>query len=179
MLNCILRSNPNAKFMYVVDTRPRINAMANRAAGKGYENENFYENINGIESSGWLKHVKAVLDTSLFISQAIQEGVSVVVHCSDGWDRTAQVCSLAGIFLDPYYRTIQGFQELQEVDERGASENGGSSEGVSPCGGGATTSSMTVEQLSLEVQSVALEWKTLRNVRECSCSTPFDTFSRK
>jgi myotubularin-related protein 6/7/8 len=24
MLNCILRSNPNAKFMYVVDTRPRV-----------------------------------------------------------------------------------------------------------------------------------------------------------
>jgi myotubularin-related protein 6/7/8 len=66
--------------------------------------------LSGIESSGWLKHVKSVLDTSLFISQAIQEGVSVVVHCSDGWDRTAQVCSLAGIFLDPYYRTIQGFQ---------------------------------------------------------------------
>lgn len=40
--------------MYVVDTRPRINAMANRAAGKGYENEAFYENIKfqflGIEN---------------------------------------------------------------------------------------------------------------------------------
>jgi myotubularin-related protein 6/7/8 len=66
--------------------------------------------LGGIESSGWLKHVKSVLDTSWFIAQAIEEGVSVVVHCSDGWDRTAQVCSTAAIFLDPYYRTIQGFQ---------------------------------------------------------------------
>lgn len=40
----------------------------------------------------------------------MEEKVSVVVHCSDGWDRTAQTCSLAGIMLDPYYRTIHGFQ---------------------------------------------------------------------
>ena len=38
------------------------------------------------------------------------EGTSVLVHCSDGWDRTAQTCSLAGLILDPYYRTIPGFQ---------------------------------------------------------------------
>ncbi|GFV60258.1 myotubularin-related protein 8 [Trichonephila clavipes] len=34
-------------------------------------------------------------------------------------------------------------------------------------------------QLMEELDSVALEWKTLRNVRECICSTPFDHFSRK
>lgn len=45
MLNHVLRTNPNSGFMYVVDTRPKINAMANRAAGKGYENKAFYENI--------------------------------------------------------------------------------------------------------------------------------------
>lgn len=54
MLEAIRNTNPNSKFMYVVDTRPRINAMANRAAGKGYENEAFYENIKfqflGIEN---------------------------------------------------------------------------------------------------------------------------------
>ncbi|XP_021924449.1 myotubularin-related protein 8 isoform X2 [Zootermopsis nevadensis] len=152
MLNCVLRTNPNNSFMYVVDTRPRINAMANRAAGKGYENENFYENIKfhflgienihvmrsslaklietcelksptmnsflgGIESSAWLRHIKSILETSWFIGQAVNErGISVVVHCSDGWDRTAQVCSLASLFLDPYYRTIQGFQALIEKD---------------------------------------------------------------
>ena len=40
-------------------------------------------------------------------------GVSVLVHCSDGWDRTAQTCALAQIMLDPYYRTITGFQVRQ------------------------------------------------------------------
>lgn len=43
------------------------------------------------------------------VLQAISEGTSVLVHCSDGWDRTAQVCSLASLLLDPYYRTVPGF----------------------------------------------------------------------
>jgi hypothetical protein len=38
---------------------------------------------------------------------------------------------------------------------------------------------VTAEQLAMELKSVAIEWKTLRNVRECNCSTPFDHFSRK
>lgn len=151
MLNCILRANPNAKHMYVVDTRPRINAIANKAAGKGYENENFYENIkfhflgienihtmrnslnkmidscemkvpsmnaflNGMESSGWMKHIKAILETSVFIGNVVSSGVTVLVHCSDGWDRTAQTCSLASLMLDPFYRTIEGFQSLVEKE---------------------------------------------------------------
>lgn len=44
------------------------------------------------------------------------DGISVVVHCSDGWDRTAQACSLACLLLDPYYRTFDGFQALIEKD---------------------------------------------------------------
>uniref|UniRef100_A0A1I7X7C3 Myotubularin phosphatase domain-containing protein n=1 Tax=Heterorhabditis bacteriophora TaxID=37862 RepID=A0A1I7X7C3_HETBA len=34
---------------------------------------------------------------------------SVLVHCSDGWDRTAQLTSLAMVQLDPFYRSIEGF----------------------------------------------------------------------
>ncbi|XP_053180339.1 myotubularin-related protein 7a [Scomber japonicus] len=152
MLEAILRSNPRSDFMYVVDTRPKLNAIANRAAGKGYENEDNYSNIKfqfigienihvmrnsqqkmlevcelrspsmsdfleGLESSGWLKHIKAVLDAGIFIAKAVaEEGVSVLVHCSDGWDRTAQVCSVASVLLDPYYRTLRGLMVLIEKD---------------------------------------------------------------
>lgn len=66
--------------------------------------------LSGLESSGWLKHIRSILETAWFIARAVVNGVSVVVHCSDGWDRTAQVCSLAALLLDPFYRTIQGFQ---------------------------------------------------------------------
>ncbi|XP_076467720.1 phosphatidylinositol-3,5-bisphosphate 3-phosphatase MTMR8-like isoform X2 [Babylonia areolata] len=151
MLQAILKANPNSSFMYVVDTRPKINAMVNKAQGKGYENESFYSNmkfqflgienihimrgslqklvevcelknpsmtafLSGLEGSGWLKHISAILETSVFIANAISDGISVLVHCSDGWDRTAQTCSLASLILDPYYRTISGFQVLIEKE---------------------------------------------------------------
>ncbi|XP_038617655.1 myotubularin-related protein 6 isoform X1 [Tachyglossus aculeatus] len=130
----------------------KLNAIANRAAGKGYENEDNYSNIrfqfvgienihvmrsslqkllevsgtralsvndffSGLESSGWLRHIKAVLDAAIFLAKAITvENASVLVHCSDGWDRTAQVCSLGSLLLDSYYRTVRGFMVLIEKD---------------------------------------------------------------
>ncbi|XP_036600785.1 myotubularin-related protein 6 [Trichosurus vulpecula] len=152
MLQVISRANPSNPYMYVMDTRPKLNAMANRAAGKGYENEDNYSNIrfqfvgienihvmrsslqkllevngtkglsvndffSGLESSGWLRHIKAVLDAAVFLAKAIVvESASVLVHCSDGWDRTSQVCSLGALLLDSYYRTIKGFMVLIEKD---------------------------------------------------------------
>ena len=43
-------------------------------------------------------------------------GCSVLVHCSDGWDRTSQLCALAQLIVDPYYRTLKGFSVLIEKD---------------------------------------------------------------
>ena len=40
----------------------------------------------------------------------------MLVHCSDGWDRTSQLSSLAQLCLDPYYRTGEGFAVLVEKD---------------------------------------------------------------
>ena len=42
-------------------------------------------------------------------TQTLLSGASVLVHCSDGWDRTAQTCALTSLFLDPYYRNLHGF----------------------------------------------------------------------
>lgn len=39
-------------------------------------------------------------------------GESVLVHCSDGWDRTAQLSTLAQVMLDPHSRTIDGFMAV-------------------------------------------------------------------
>lgn len=40
----------------------------------------------------------------------------VLVHCSDGWDRTAQLCSLTQIMLDPFYRTLKGLEVVIEKE---------------------------------------------------------------
>lgn len=66
--------------------------------------------LGGVEGSGWLRHVRSVLESGVLVAKELAAGVSVLVHCSDGWDRTAQTCALAQIMLDPHYRTIHGFQ---------------------------------------------------------------------
>ena len=40
----------------------------------------------------------------------------MLIHCSDGWDRTTQLSSLAQLILDPFYRTLRGFEILVEKE---------------------------------------------------------------
>jgi hypothetical protein len=44
--------------------------------------------------------------------QKLQADEAVLVHCTDGWDRTAQISSLIQIILDPFTRTMIGFRQL-------------------------------------------------------------------
>lgn len=54
---------------------------------------------------------QGVLGGSVRVAELVEKHkASVVVHCSDGWDRTAQITALAMLMLDPYYRTIRGFE---------------------------------------------------------------------
>ncbi|KAK9674312.1 hypothetical protein RND81_12G225200 [Saponaria officinalis] len=73
--------------------------------------------VSTLGDSGWLSHVQNVLAGAAWIAARIaKESASVLVHCSDGWDRTTQLVSLASLLLDPYYRTFKGFQALVEKD---------------------------------------------------------------
>eukprot|EP00466_Bigelowiella_natans_P014761 jgi/Bigna1/127120/aug1.3_g1828 len=66
--------------------------------------------------SKWLSHVRNLVLQSYRLVLTLISGRSCLVHCSDGWDRTAQMVSLAQICLDPYYRTIDGLAVLIEKD---------------------------------------------------------------
>ncbi|XGW27822.1 hypothetical protein V3C99_007982 [Haemonchus contortus] len=150
LMEMIGRANTNCDTLYLVDTRPMMNAMVNKVQGKGYEDERNYlntrfhffdiENIHvmrnsqmklleactkcrtltdyykTLESSGWLKHIRVIIECGVFLADSLAKGISCVVHCSDGWDRTSQTVSIAQLLLDPFYRTIHGFQVLIEKD---------------------------------------------------------------
>jgi hypothetical protein len=70
-----------------------------------------------VEASGWLVNISKVLKGAMRIVHCVGfEDLSVVVHCSDGWDRTSQLTSLSMLLLDDYYRTIKGFIVLIEKE---------------------------------------------------------------
>lgn len=51
-----------------------------------------------------------ILLAALRVVSSLMAGESVLVHCSDGWDRTSQMTAIAMLLLDPYYRSFNGFQ---------------------------------------------------------------------
>ncbi|KHN88107.1 Myotubularin-related protein 2 [Toxocara canis] len=70
-----------------------------------------------LDETKWLSHIQTILDGATQIAREIEDNhASVLVHCSDGWDRTAQLTSVAMVQLDPYYRTINGFAVLIEKE---------------------------------------------------------------
>lgn len=72
---------------------------------------------SAIDQTHWLDYIRLLLLGAAKIADKLESGkTSVVVHCSDGWDRTIQLTSLSMLMLDSYYRTLQGFQVLLEKE---------------------------------------------------------------
>lgn len=70
-----------------------------------------------VQSTRWLEHVRSVLvSCSVCVTKLTEEGTSLLIHCSDGWDRTAQLVALTKLCVDPFYRSIKGFQILIEQE---------------------------------------------------------------
>lgn len=68
----------------------------------------FYSWLSLLEGTRWLQHMSGLLRAAVTVASAIErDGRPVLVHCSDGWDRTPQIVALAQILLDPYYRTME------------------------------------------------------------------------
>ena len=71
---------------------------------------------SSFEATGWLDFIMITLKITTEISRLVSEGNNVLIHCSDGWDRTPQLVTMSQILLDPYYRTFMGFAVLVEKD---------------------------------------------------------------
>ncbi|KAJ5656737.1 hypothetical protein N7507_008687 [Penicillium longicatenatum] len=74
-------------------------------------------NRDQLARSGWLKHIAGILEGAKVIARQVGlQHSHVLIHCSDGWDRTSQLSALSQVCLDPYFRTLEGFMVLVEKD---------------------------------------------------------------
>ncbi len=69
-----------------------------------------------MSQSSWKVHLSYLIKGAVAMAESLLHGHPVLVHCSDGWDRTSQLSSLTQILLDPFYRTIDGFLLLIEKE---------------------------------------------------------------
>lgn len=73
--------------------------------------------LTNVDNTQWRNHLSCILKGVVRIIDRVENHkTSVLVHCSDGWDRTSQLTSLAMLCLDPYYRSLKGFQVLVEKE---------------------------------------------------------------
>eukprot|EP01125_Pyxidicula_operculata_P007107 TRINITY_DN241_c0_g1_i2.p1 TRINITY_DN241_c0_g1~~TRINITY_DN241_c0_g1_i2.p1 ORF type:complete len:496 (+),score=53.55 TRINITY_DN241_c0_g1_i2:43-1530(+) len=72
--------------------------------------------LNTYNKTTWMYHIHLILQSSVVIAKRLLNGKSVLIHCSDGWDRTPQISALAQIMLDPFFRTIKGFGILVQKE---------------------------------------------------------------
>ena len=83
------------------------------------KNNNFYMNkkfLSNFEATGWPNFIYGIINVSVNVANAVKNGYSVLIHCSDGWDRASQVTAFSQLLIDPFYRTIKGYMILIEKD---------------------------------------------------------------
>ena len=97
---------------------PNIHAVResfNRMINYDGQADNYFQLCS---QSGWYDYLYLILSGAKSIARDLLAGTNVVVHCSDGWDRTSQLCALGQLLVDPFYPTIEGFIVLVEKDWR-------------------------------------------------------------
>ncbi|KAK2112593.1 Myotubularin- protein 6 [Saguinus oedipus] len=132
--------------------KKRLNAMANRAAGKGYENEDNYSSIrfqfvgienihvmrsslqkllevngtkglsvndfySGLESSGWLRHIKAVMDAAIFLAKVTLYLSYLVLGCGHLDGDPKEVSPVFTQFLECVWHLTEQFPQAFEFNE--------------------------------------------------------------
>ena len=83
------------------------------------KNNDFYNNkryFSSFESSSWPNFIYRIIEASTNVALSVKNGHSVLIHCSDGWDRASQITAFSQLLIDPYFRTIRGYMTLIEKD---------------------------------------------------------------
>ncbi|XP_033198188.1 myotubularin-related protein 10-B [Bombus vosnesenskii] len=77
------------------------------------QDNNFYSLV---ENTKWLKHVSYCLQKAVEACEHLHLGFSVILQEGAGTDLCCIVSSLVQLLLDPYFRTINGFQSLLQKE---------------------------------------------------------------
>ena len=131
----LLESICNGRSIKIIDCRPKVNAVLNSITGGGYELEDSYQNasfaflnipnihkvrsayvsmINDDNNIAWGELIVQLVKSGKLVSDLLCSNTAVLVHCTDGWDRTAQISSIASIITDYKSRSITGFKSVIE-----------------------------------------------------------------
>ena len=71
---------------------------------------------NNMDSGDWYDSLIILIKGAFQITEAIKNDNTVLIHCSDGWDRTTQLSCTSQLILDKRFRTLDGFICLIEKD---------------------------------------------------------------
>ena len=116
-----INNYPNIDLELIFCGIPNIHSVRN-AYQKLLNNVSYNTNtditlFNNITNSYWYEYIIILIKSSFQIFECIRiKNSNVLIHCSDGWDRTSQLSALSQILLDKYYRTLNGFICLIEKD---------------------------------------------------------------
>jgi len=91
-----------------------VSSAANKLASLLHDGRSLHSSsyLVQLHETQWLQHLSALLQGARQMAERVAMGESVLLHCSDGWDRTPQLASLVQLMLDPHFRTLRGFMEL-------------------------------------------------------------------
>ncbi|XP_062502336.1 myotubularin-related protein 2-like [Corticium candelabrum] len=109
---------PECKFVYSfwdpdVETHKAVRASFKQLQYLMHSKVESSRYLSALEETGWFEQLHQLLETAVNVALVMDEyNSSVLIAYEDGWDRTPQVTSLSQLLLDPYYRTIDGFQVL-------------------------------------------------------------------
>ena len=68
--------------------------------------------MSKIVKTDWFAHVENVIAAAKRVSDLVFNADSVLIYCPTGNVGTPILSSLAQLFLDPFYRTFEGFRVL-------------------------------------------------------------------
>jgi hypothetical protein len=106
--------NCNVVFLDIANIHAMRKSMELMVEANAADDANWLRNA---ETAGWIGHIrKVLLGATKIVHLLAYENLSVLVHCSDGWDRTSQLTSLSMLMMDGFYRTLKGFIVLVEKE---------------------------------------------------------------